>query len=122
MRAELWTLGPRVAQVEWRAPRGAQPKSWATHGRRSRLAKKVMKELRRVWRSDCPGWQSDRLPLFHGRSVHLGSWSNGQPLFRGRSDRQPLFYGRSDRLGSWLDRQPLFHVRSDRLGSRSDRQ
>jgi hypothetical protein len=93
MRSESW------------APRGAQPKSRAVHGRRSRLAKQVMEELRRVGRSD-------RLPLFRGQSNRLGS----------QSDRQPLFYGRSDQLGSRSDRQPLFRVRSDRLGSRSDRQ
>jgi hypothetical protein len=112
------------------APRGAQPKSRAVHGRRSRLVKQATEELRRVGRSD-------RLPLFHdglaawacGRTAspcsvgglidRLGSWSNRQPLFRGRSDLlgsrsdcQPLFYGRSDRLGSWSDRQPLFRMRS----------
>jgi hypothetical protein len=110
MQPELWV------------PRGAQPKSWAVHGRRSRLAKQTMEELRRV------EW-SDRLPLFHGRFDHLGSQLDHQPLFRGwsdrlvsRSDRQPLFCGRSDRLGSRSDRQPLFRVRSEHLGSRSDRQ
>jgi hypothetical protein len=109
-----------MARVETRAPHGAQPKSWAVHGRRSRLTKQATEELCRVGRSD-------RLPLFCGRSDHLGSRSGRQPLFCGwsdrlgsRSDRQPLFCGQSDRLGSRLDRQALFHVRSNRLGSRSD--
>jgi hypothetical protein len=119
--------GPQVMRPESWASRGAQPKSRAVHGRQSRLAKQAMEELRRVERSDHPGWWSDRLPLFRGRSDRLGSRSHRQPLFRGRSDRlgsrsdrQPLFCERSDRLGSRSDRQPLFRVRSDRLGSRSD--
>jgi hypothetical protein len=61
MRPKLWTLGPRVAWVESRVPRGAQPKSWAAHGRQSRLVKQATEELCRVG-------QSDRLPLFHGLS------------------------------------------------------
>jgi hypothetical protein len=88
MRPELWMPGPRMAWVESRAPCGAQLKSWAAHGRRSRLAKQAMEELRKVGRSD-------RLPLFRGQSDRLGSWS----------DRQPLFRVRSDRLGSRFDRQ-----------------
>jgi hypothetical protein len=109
MRPESW------------APRGAQPKSRAVHGRRSRLVKQATEELRRVGRSDRP-------PLFRGRSDRLGSWSDRQALFRGRSDRlgsrsdhQPLFCGRFDRLGSRSNRQSLLRVRSGRLGSRSDR-
>jgi hypothetical protein len=31
VRPKLWMLGPRVVRVESRAPRGAQPKSWAPH-------------------------------------------------------------------------------------------
>jgi hypothetical protein len=80
-----------VARPESWTP-GPQPKSWAPHGRWSRAA---TEELRKV-----------------GLSNRLGS----------RSDRQPLFCGRSDCLGSRSDRQPLFRGRSDRLGSRSDRQ
>jgi hypothetical protein len=102
-------------------PQVMRPKSWAVHGRRSRLAKQATEELCRVRRSD-------RLPLFHGRSDRLGSRSDRQPLFHGRfdrlgswSDRQPMFCGWSYHLGSRSDRQPLFHVRSNRLGSRSDR-
>jgi hypothetical protein len=100
MRPESWAL------------RGAQPKSRAVHGRRSRLVKQATEELCRVG-------QSDRLPLFRGWSDRLGSRSDRQPLFRGRSNhlgsrsnRQPLFRGRSDRLGSRLDCQPLFRVLS----------
>jgi hypothetical protein len=113
---------PQVMRPESWAPRGVQLKLKAVHGRRSRLAKQMTEELRRV------GW-SDYLPLFRGRSDHLGSRSNHQPLFHGRSDhlgsrsdRQHLFCGWSDRLGSRSNRQSLFRVRSDRLGSRSDRQ
>jgi hypothetical protein len=94
MQPELWTPGPPMARVKSRAPRGAQPKSWAAHERWSRLVKQATEELRRLGRSVHPGWRPDLLPLFRGRFDRLGSWS----------DRQPLFCGRSDRLGSWLDR------------------
>jgi hypothetical protein len=96
---------PHVAQVELRAPCGAQPKSWALHGGRLKSAKQTTKEQRRAWRSD-------RQPLYGGRFDRLGS----------RSDRQPLFQVRSNHVGSRSDHQPLFSARLDRPDMWSDHQ
>jgi hypothetical protein len=30
-RSEVWTLGPCMARVEFRAPHGVQPQSWVLH-------------------------------------------------------------------------------------------
>jgi hypothetical protein len=70
-QSESWTLGPRAAQVELRAPCGAQPKLWVPHGG----AAEVDDE-------GAPQGLAVRQPTsIRGRSIPLGSRSDHQPLF-----------------------------------------
>jgi hypothetical protein len=90
---------------------------WAPHGARRKSTKHAMNKPRRVERSDCLGWWSDRQPLFGGRSDRL----------RPRSDRQQRWGpvavdAQSDRLDRWSHCQPLSGTRSDRLGQLSNHQ
>jgi hypothetical protein len=77
-----------VEGVAW----GAAEVMGAARGRPKSM-KHAIKERRRSWQSDHPGWRFDRLDS--------------------RSDHPPLFRGRFDHLGSQSNRQPLFWVRSD---------
>jgi hypothetical protein len=78
---------PREAWVESRMPR--------PHEARWISAMPSMMGRRGGGWSDRLGWQSDRQPLFPGRSDCPGS----------RSDSQPLFSGRTASSGQW--REPL---------------
>jgi hypothetical protein len=111
-RPESWTPEPCVARVEMRAPRGAPLNSWMPHRRRSKSVKQATKDLRKAWLSDRLGSRSDCQPLYGGRSDRLGSWSDRRPLFSvwsnclgSRSDHQSLFQMWSDYLDMWSDRQ-----------------
>jgi hypothetical protein len=91
-----------MMRTESRVPHGVQSKLWAPHGGRPKSMKQVMKERCRSWRSDRPGWWSNRQPLYGGRSDRLGS----------RLDRHPLFRTWSDHLDAWSDHQPRPAVES----------